>query len=137
MGNLTYTIDRGAGIVRLHYTGAPEWSEMKEVLEAVLRDPDHRPGDGFLADRSRIVTPQTAGYIQKIVSFVRHHQDGFGAARWALVVKGGAPYGMGRMAQALGDDIAAMDLELFEDPAEAERWLREGPARPRSAEEAS
>jgi hypothetical protein len=137
MANLSYTIDRAAGIVRLHYSGAPEWSEMKDVLEAILRDPDHRPGDGILADRSRLDTPQTAGYIQKIISYVRHRQEEFGAARWALVVKDGAPYGMGRMAQALGDDIPAMDLELFNDPAEAERWLREGSTGLRSTPEAS
>lgn len=137
MGTLSYTIDKVARLVRLHYTGPPEWAEMKGVLTAVIQDPDHEPGFGILADRSQVTTPQTAGYIRQIISFVRHHQDQFGEARWALVVPEGAPYGMGRMAQALGDDVAAMDLELFADPVEAERWLVEGPARPKSAEEAS
>ncbi|TPW10121.1 MAG: hypothetical protein FD129_1995 [bacterium] len=123
MGSLTYTIDKPAGIVRLHYSASPDWPEMSEVLKSLLEDPGHAPGMGILADRSRIDAPQTVGYIRQIIAYVRKHQKDFGDARWALVVNGAGPYGMGRMAQMLGDDIPTMDLEIFDDVAEAEGWL--------------
>jgi len=130
MGSLTYTIDTSAGIVHLDYTAAPEWREMSEVLRSILDDPNHAPGMGILADRSRVDVPQTVGYIRQIIAYVRKHQNEFGDARWALVVQGVGPSGMGRMAQMLGDDIPTMDLEIFHDAVEAEAWLRAKPGMP-------
>ena len=127
MENLTYTIDKAAGIVRLHYAEAPDWPDMNRVLDALLKDPEHQPGMGILADRGDIETPQTVGYVRHVILYVRKHEQQFGDARWALVVRGAAPYGMGRMAQLLGDDIPTMDLEIFNDVVEAEAWLRAKP----------
>lgn len=124
MASLTYTIDTTAGIVRLNYTASPDWPEMSQVLGELLLDPAHEPGMGILADRSQVDVPQTVGYVRQIIAYVRKHQAQFGDARWALVVHGTGPYGMGRMAQLLGDDIPTMELEIFNDVAEAEAWLR-------------
>jgi hypothetical protein len=128
MTKLTYTIDTDAGIVRLDYQASPDWPEMQSLLEALLKDPAHRPGMGILADRSHVDTPQTVGYIRQIMAYVRKHQAEFGNARWGLVVRGAGPEGMGRLAQVLGDDLPTMDLEIFSDVAEADAWLRAKPA---------
>ena len=127
MDKLIYTIDAAAGIVRLEYQASPDWPEMQETLERVLADPAHRPGMGILVDRSHVDTPQTVGYIRQIMAYVRKHQAKFGDARWGLVVRGAGPEGMGKLAQVLGEDIPSMDLELFDNAAEAEAWLRSKP----------
>jgi len=124
MPSLTYTIDTTANIVRLHYSASPDWPEMSAILDTVLNDPAHKPGMGILADRSHVEAPQTVGYIRQLIAYIRKHQAQFGDARWALVFHGTGPYGMGRMAQLLGDDLPTMDLELFNDPVEGEAWLR-------------
>ncbi|HEX7879139.1 MAG TPA: hypothetical protein VF720_06995 [Candidatus Eisenbacteria bacterium] len=128
MDKLTYTIDIPARIVRLDYQASPDWPEMQEVLERLLADPSHRPGMGILADRSHVDTPQTVGYIRQIMAYVRKHQSQFGDARWGLVVRGAGPEGMGKLAQVLGDGIPTMELELFDNTADAEAWLRSKPA---------
>ncbi len=122
--NLSYSIDRASRVVTVHYAGIPNFDEWADTIRAAFHDPDHELGFGFLLDRRLVETAPTADYIRQVVHFVQTHRPESGESRWAVVVRGPAPYGMVRMAQALAEEMP-FPLEVFTDLDKAQRWLRE------------
>lgn len=122
--NLRYSIDKTSRIVTVHYEGKPDFDEWADTIRAVLRDPDHEPGFGFLLERRLVAEAPTAEYIRQAVHFIQAHQTELGGCRWAVAVSGNAPYGMVRMAQALAEGIP-FPLQVFTDIEKAKGWLRE------------
>jgi hypothetical protein len=61
------------------------------------------------------------------VSFLDLNRRRLGRCRWALVVRGTAAYGMGRMAEALCV-VTSVQMRVFTDLPEAMDWLGLRPA---------
>ena len=127
---VTYTIDEGERMVRVHYATKPSGEELAELMESVIGDPRYRPGFKWLVDRRDAGAADTND-LRRVTLFVEEHQDAFTGCRLALVVASPAAYGMGRMAQAFAQDFP-VHIEVFRDLDGAERWLR-GVGTPSSA----
>jgi len=123
--SLTYSIDPVAGVVELRYAGRYDFAEWSSVMHAILRDPSFVAGYCFLSDRRLVSEAPTSEFVQGTLSFLRTHQVLLQATRWAAIVNDAASYGMGRMAQQLGDALP-FPIEIFTDAGNARRWLREG-----------
>ena len=123
--SLTYSIDAAAGVVELRYFGRQDFAEWSAVMYAILEDPAFAEGYGFLSDRRLVSEVPTTDFVQATLTFLRTHQARLGASRWAAIVNDAASYGMGRMAQQLGEALP-FPIEIFTDPGRAHRWVREG-----------
>ena len=123
--SLTYSIDPAAGVVELRYFGRQDFAEWSAVMYAILEDPAFAEGYGFLSDRRLVSEVPTTDFVQATLTFLRTHQARLGASRWAAIVNDAASYGMGRMAQQLGEALP-FPIEIFTDPGRAHRWVREG-----------
>jgi hypothetical protein len=123
--SLTYSIDPVAGVVELQYAGRYDFAEWSSVMHAILRDPSFVAGYCFLSDRRLVSEAPTSEFVQGTLSFLRTHQVLLQATRWAAIVNDAASYGMGRMAQQLGEALP-FPIEIFTDAGNARRWLREG-----------
>jgi hypothetical protein len=123
--SLAYSIDPVAGVVELRYSGSYDIAEWSSVMHAILQDPAFRAGYGFLSDRRLVSEAPTTEFVQGTLSFLKTHQAVLRASRWAAIVGDAASYGMGRMAQQLGEALP-FPIEIFTDAGRARRWLREG-----------
>ena len=123
--SLTYSIDPAAGVVELRYFGRQDFAEWSAVMYAILEDPAFAEGYGFLSDRRLVSEVPTTDFVQATLTFLRTHQARLGARRWAAIVNDAASYGMGRMAQQLGEALP-FPIEIFTDAGRAHRWVREG-----------
>jgi hypothetical protein len=120
-GKVQSAIDVTARIVRIAVEGDPPFDEFRDTLLATFDDTRYRPGFGFLVDRRQAAAP-SAEYVRRITDFLRGHQREMAGGRVAVVIASLATYGMGRMAQTIGEDLPAL-LELFTDLQKAEAWL--------------
>lgn len=123
--SLEYSIDRTKGVVTLHYAEDPSLDLWTSTMDAVLRDPEFRPGYALLLDRSRLATAPEADYIRGVVEYMRGHAAELGGARVAIVVGNAAAYGMARMAQILLEDPPEAS-QVFTKLEEAMDWLGRG-----------
>jgi len=123
--SLTYSIDPVAGVVELRYSGRYDFAEWSSVMHAILRDPAFGAGYCFLSDRRLVSEAPSTDFVQGTLGFLKTHQALLRATRWAAIVSDAASYGMGRMAQQLGESLP-FPIEIFTDAGRARRWLREG-----------
>jgi hypothetical protein len=110
--SLTYSIDPAAGVVELRYFGRQDFAEWSAVMYAILEDPAFAEGYGFLSDRRLVSEVPTTDFVQATLTFLRTHQARLGARRWAAIVNDAASYGMGRMAQQLGEALPFPNRDL-------------------------
>jgi hypothetical protein len=120
---LVYSIDAEARLVRLDYMGEVSADEWCSVMRTVFRQPQFKPGFGFLADRRRGVTP-TRLYLERIMAFIACQRAHLAGSRLALVVTDdAASYGMGRMGEIMAEQ-GPLRVQVFRDIDQAESWLR-------------
>ena len=121
---ITYELDRETGIARLTGTGEVLPAEWVDVMDHILRDPDHEPGMGFLMDRRLVTNTPTTPMIRVATEFFLARAAQLGRCRYASVVSDLAAYGMARMKSLLAEN-QVVTVQAFTDLAEAERWLRD------------
>ncbi len=122
---ITWEIDRDRRLVRMRYTGEPDYATWAGVMERIFRHPDYQPGHGFVADLAESAVPDAA-HLQSVRDFFAAHRAEMAGGRWANVVDRPGHYGMTRMAQVLAEGLPAR-LEVFSSVTEAEAWARGGP----------
>ena len=121
---ITYELDRETGIAHLTGTGLILPADWVEVMDRVLRDPDHEPGMGFLMDRRLVTNTPTTPMIRVATDFFLARAEQLGRCRYASVVSELAAYGMARMKSLLAENLVVR-VQAFTDLGAAERWLRE------------
>lgn len=120
---IDYSIDAEARIVRLDYVGETKIEDLTATLRAIFRNPDYRPGFGFLADRRNADAP-TSDDAQHVIAFMVLNRDRVVGGRWALVIGSPASHGTGRMGRTISEG-GPMRVQVFQHIEDAERWLRE------------
>ncbi len=108
--------------VRIETDDEAGFAEWRAALESILADPRYERGMGVLHDWRRHTRAPAAAEIEARSRYLTGSR--FGPIRWALLVERAVDYGMGRMAEALLDG-SGIELRVFQDPAEAEAWVRE------------
>lgn len=123
MAVLPYRIDTKAGIVEISGAESDSVLDFSETIDAVLADPAYRHEFGFLRDRRGHEAPSTR-FIQSAMALLKRKKAVAGT-RWAVVVSDQVNYGMIRMASMLADGV---DVAVFNELTQAQRWLIEAPA---------
>jgi hypothetical protein len=118
---ISYSIDRGARLVRLHYDGLVVYEDWAHMMSKLAIDRAFAPGFGVLADRRRTGTA-TVAFVHCVVNFLVAYAERVTISRWATVVDGSAAYGMSRMAQLLLKDLP-FPCGVFTDESSAIDWL--------------
>lgn len=124
---LTYSIDPDSRLVTLTGDQIPDFGEWQATMLIVLADPAFRPGFDFLTDRRRGEEAPTVEYLRRAVSFLDLNRGRLERCRWAVVVRGPAAYGMGRMAEAFSVDTS-VEMRVFTEISDAQEWLGLRPA---------
>jgi hypothetical protein len=107
--------------VRLETDDDVTFAEWRAAAEGILANPRYRRGMGVLHDWRRRTRALDAAEIEARSSHLVGSR--FAPMRWALLVERAVDFGMGRMAEALLD-ASAIELRVFQDPVEAEAWVR-------------
>jgi hypothetical protein len=117
--------DRAAGIVSVVARGQITPEEALAVFDAVVSDPDFRPGTHILSDHRKLDTVVDAEFVRKFMFKVQRAGELLRGSKVAFVESGSARYGMARMASILSEPTA-IELRAFQDIDEARRWVTEG-----------
>ena len=120
----SYDIDSAQNLVRVELFGCADDAEALEAIQSFIADPRFRPGMRILCDRSAPSVPST-GFVDKLMRLLKTNADRLGAAKWAIVVYKVATFGMGRMTEMKSDYLGIVEMRVFTELAEAERWLIE------------
>jgi hypothetical protein len=122
---ITYTISRDERLIRAYATGVIRADDLHPFLDALLADPDLRPGLRGLYDASDAAPDITILQLAEVASRVLQLVNR-GLGRIALVAKLSTTYRVSKtfavLARALG-----VDVEVFTEHRAAEAWLEEGP----------
>jgi hypothetical protein len=120
---IRYWIDKDRRLVRFTLSGVFSTREMFDAVGGALRDPKIEKGFDVLSDHSRIerfiTTPEVTDLVQFIAGFNSLMKD----AKWAVITRHPASYGMMRMLSVYLENIP-MKLRLFESEDDALDWLR-------------
>lgn len=92
------------------------------VLNALVTDPDFKPGMGLLADRRNLAAPTTSE-LKRYIELVRRYKPQLGTCPWAVVTGDMANFGMVRMGSTLGSFVG-IKSEVFKTEEEALEWLK-------------
>ncbi|HEY1952520.1 MAG TPA: hypothetical protein VGG76_06915 [Gemmatimonadaceae bacterium] len=119
-----YRIDTERKFVSLCWHDFPTMSELREVVEDVVKDPDFSRGMNFLWDRAP-GTPNTADveYIRDAIYYVQLLAERIGPHAWAIVAHNAADFGKARMLETMSDQ-SKVTIRAFQSRGDAEEWLR-------------
>lgn len=128
---VSHEIDRAGGLVRIVWEGAVSTDELAALPNRVISDPAWRPGMPILSDARRLTRAFTASELQHHAAQLRELPPDVGVSHYGLVVSEPVMYGLGRMFEifALGGPL---EVRVFYDLAEAERWALGGRSPPDS-----
>ena len=116
-------IDREKNIAMLEIHGHPTILSIREIVEALLSDPDHQDGMDEIWDfRHASLANFTSEDLISIASLLTQHLDRLGK-RAALVVGRELEYGVGQMWSAFAEEGAPRERRLFRCMEEAFLWL--------------
>jgi hypothetical protein len=118
----TWEIDRHAGIVSIVVHGHITSDEALATFDAIVADPEFRPGTHVLSDHRGLETVVDAEFIRAFLFRVQKAGPLLQGSRVAFVESAGVRYGMARMTSILSES-SPMALRAFDDIDEARRWL--------------
>ncbi len=119
----TYYEIKGALVVVSH-EGPFEEEQNEAVLAELLADPALVPASALLIDARKATGNSPRREIaQQADWFASVHRGRF--SRCAVISSPGLHFGLTRMFSSFAD-AAGFEVQVFEEPAPAERWLRNG-----------
>lgn len=123
---VAYTFDQGLLLLTADESAsAIDWTA---AVEEAMGSPLFRPGMPLVADARRMARiPSTRDVLARVEFIGALSKDGR-ISRWALVMAEGAPYGMGRMAEAYTDGLPS-PFRVFTHLDHALSWARGGSER--------
>ncbi len=127
---MTYTIDRGARLIRLVGSGRLTDEELLRCVSSLREDPALDPGMNTLSDMRDIEVGFTSRGISSMLAVMEETADRRGPAKAALVVSSDVAFGMGRMLQTLSEGRVEPHFRIFRDMSDACEWLGIDPLGP-------
>jgi hypothetical protein len=120
---LAYRIDPDQRLVIItgDYAEPGEW---RQLLTAVVEDPEYRRGSSFVRDLRHSANPVDAAAVMGIIAVVREFWPQLGTYRAVMVTRHGVDV-PAVMAEALALD-ERMPLRAFTSYQEAIQWATEG-----------
>ena len=116
------SIDVEKNLVHRELHGRVSAEELLESIDAVVNDPDFRPGMKSLNDLRGVIHTADTEYVMKIAQALMGYADRLASAKVAIVVSADVVFGMMRMLQSYISD-SPLDVMVFKDLDEAKEWL--------------
>jgi len=129
---ITHSLDVTRRRLTFAVSGTLTTQDMLTAVDAAVDAAVRAAGPGrysVLSDHRALITPATTPQVEALVAHLAMYRDYFGGNRWAIVVGQPASFGMMRMLGVLAEQIP-IEVGVFEDPNEAERWLASSPSAP-------
>lgn len=123
---ITYALDQDRKLIRAEVAGEFTADDM---LRCVTDAAVEAKGAGWnvISDHRRISHPATRDQLERLTGRLESMRRHFSGARWAVVTTNVASFGMMRMLQVMAERIP-MQLQIFGDYEEAERWVTSRPS---------
>jgi hypothetical protein len=116
----SWEIDQEAGIVSVFVHGRITPEEALEAFDAIVGDPEFRPGIDVLSDHRGLETVLGADFVRAFMFRVQQAGPLLQGSHVAFVESGEARYGMARMTSILAES-SPVELCAFQDIDEARR----------------
>ena len=117
----TYEIDAERQLVVVVFSANATLAEAEAAMTQVHADPRHSLRFGRVYDCRAVTRLPPLSELRGVAELFRRRVDPTIDARRAIVARGGAPYGLGRMLQTLLD-LVGVELHVFMDLDEAIAW---------------
>ena len=129
-----YQIDVERELVIVEFSAEANLAEAEALITQLYADPRHSVRFNRVFDCRGVTRLPPLGELRGVAELLRRRVDPTAHAKRAIVVRAGAPYGIGRMLQAFLD-LVGVELHLFMDLDEAVAWAtRPAPSNVRPAE---
>lgn len=119
-----YEIDVERRLVIATFSGKATIADAEAIMAELHADPRHSFALNRVYDCRALTRLPPVTELRGIAELFRQRVDRSVSVRRAIVVRHGAPYGLGRMLQTLLD-LAGLDLSVFADLDEAISWATE------------
>ena len=124
-----FTIDPVENLVRLKLGGRLSADELTGLMRRIALAPRYRSGMHAIADFRECVGVWDYSEIQRFRDFVTN-ACGTQPRRWASIVQPGELEAVGRVLIVISEAVdTRIHMQLFDDEASAERWVRTGGSR--------
>jgi len=127
-GPFHFDVDPATQIVTLRYSEPATYERFVSTCDAVIAHPEYEAGFQILIDHRRVHRAPTVPYVESVLAYLEQHRADFLGARWAVLIDPLDPAvgGMARMLAFRADLRLGIQIEVFQDEAQARIWLREG-----------
>lgn len=120
----SYSIQPSSNLVRMQVWGELTVEGLIDLIKRVGSDPYYRDGMHAIADLRQCFGNWDYSEIQRYRDYLVHIA-GRRYCRWAAVVKPGTLAAIGHVAIVISEVVrASIDMQLFEDPQMALRWIQ-------------
>jgi hypothetical protein len=109
------------GVIVLRSTGSMDFTELRSVLDELVRIPGFKEGLSLVID-FRGSTPVTAAEVGKLADYARRTDAKWGITKWAIIAADDLTFGLTRMYMALTEDYQ-VTTKVFRDARNADDWL--------------
>ena len=116
-----YEIDVDRRLVVVVFSGDANLADAEGIMTELHADPRHSFRFNRVYDCRAVTRLPPVTELRGVAELFRRRVDPTVRPRRAIVVRPGAPYGLGRMLQALLD-LAGLELTIFMDLDEAIAW---------------
>jgi hypothetical protein len=103
-------------------SGKVTLDEIVAAIDASVKDPRFTSGFDVYSDHLEVEEPISTEQARALTAHLQSLRPHVAGARWAVVTRARASYGMIRMISAYAQQVP-MDVRPFETHAEAEAWL--------------
>lgn len=118
-------IDREARLIRAAVEGEVALEEMLATLVEAAGVVEREGQYHVVSDHRALIEPATPPQVEAMAATLAARRSAFAGTRWAVIAARPASVGMMRMLGLLAESVP-MQVQVFEDPGEAERWARSG-----------
>ena len=119
-----YQIDTERQLVSLCWYDFPTLTQLREVVEEAIADPQFHRGMNFIWDRRPDITNNAdVRYLRDAVYYLQLLAEQVGPHAWAIVAHNASDFGKARMLESMSDQ-GKVTIRAFHSRGDAEEWLR-------------
>jgi hypothetical protein len=122
------SFDTASHLVRLQLQGELSAERLTAVMNTIAADVRYRHGMHAIADLRECSGDWDYSEVQRFRDFVVRI-GGSRQRRWAVIVSPGAIEAVAHLVILISEAVgASIEMRLFDDPRQAQRWIAEQPA---------
>ncbi|MBK7142466.1 MAG: hypothetical protein IPH75_10335 [bacterium] len=124
-----FHVDLEQQIVFSAYSGSITVDDVIAKTEAMLADPNYRPGMGAVCDYSNATVEWSLAEVDRFRVFMSKITAKAGQSKWAIIFPKGKDTTTARIFVALHSAfVNGIEIQIFRDQHSALNWVKEKPA---------